>query len=1190
MAFDAGNVPIARDPQIQEIYRQFDRVLTGGHGMSVIVGSAGVGKTYLVESCIDFFANNNAALIRTKCRQHSKGSLSPLVNILDRIIDHILTLPNASYQKIKDKVNESMGDRFAILGSLCPRILEAIGSPRETAETQHSPAEVAEAVVHFIRILSVPLFPMVIFIDDIQWCDEISLGILQRLTADHGVNIHFILAYRDDEAPRFLRRFIQEHGARVVSLPCFTGDEARQYIRASLDGEIEHGEALDEILYSLTGGNAFYLSALLRDFLDQGIIHGSGPGRYGFDVEKIRRLHLPGGVKQAILEKTRGLGEDEIHLLRVLACCGGAAGYEMMALLGDEDVRALLDRLCEKAVLVRYGEDTYMFIHDIVYNAVYTEIPKNAAARLRLGVINGLIKDNAKKYALVIVSLLIQIDREQLLNEYVHTYIDILHRAAVEAKKTASFAHALELFSLCEYLMEKSQTGASLDLQLDFMECEYVSEHENRARERYGRLIEQYTGDDALAVKLRYIDFYAFSADWERVLSFGKEILASLGLRLRSRFLYGDLVRIRALYTRRSIEGIRNAPVITDKRILTILRVLTIMFPGANRIDEKLFTMITVKLALLTGQYGNSRYSGIGYACACYLLFFVFNGYYSGNRLQKLTLELLEEEGRGYDKAIPYALIGTFTYHLCNPFSDTLKVLGRSIQYAPAENEYLYSNYAIVFSIITKYVMGEKLPQIGAYIRQSMSKKKRLENYLTRHMYDIYISQIAYLEEGYEDYRDRADREKQSFHETISLNYEMIRVHRLLIEGRIRDAFNLADRIEDRVWRHKGFVLNGHFAFYSALSRMMVYHSLPTLEKRKNKRIIKRHIRWIKKCARFDNSSCKAMALLLETEYNFYIRKKQGTDKDHYRAMVFARQDQNIQLEALANLLISRHYTYNLKLSVFYAGEAARLFRQWGARYIADVIGKAAGADVPVEAQSKDEKPVSTGDIRDALTYINRINTMSHEEICREFIDLILQEHTVKRCALLFEQNDDMYVWYDRSARRQWDIDNTATSIKYMDNIPQTLIRYVSRTGEGAAVDGRGRESLFMTDPYLADQDMSIACFPMKQDDILAGIVYMECDGQITDTTLAVIRDFTPTVIGKMKGAPGPQASGAALTNRESEIMNLLSKGLSNEEVSRKLYVTVGTVRNHLSNIYRKLGVASRVQAVLKAGELNLLS
>jgi NarL family two-component system response regulator LiaR len=53
------------------------------------------------------------------------------------------------------------------------------------------------------------------------------------------------------------------------------------------------------------------------------------------------------------------------------------------------------------------------------------------------------------------------------------------------------------------------------------------------------------------------------------------------------------------------------------------------------------------------------------------------------------------------------------------------------------------------------------------------------------------------------------------------------------------------------------------------------------------------------------------------------------------------------------------------------------------------------------------------------------------------------------------------------------------------------------------------------------------------------------------------------------------------LTPRETEIMNLLSKGLLDKEMADRLGISLQTVKNHLKNIYHKQNVKNRLEAIL---------
>jgi DNA-binding NarL/FixJ family response regulator len=73
--------------------------------------------------------------------------------------------------------------------------------------------------------------------------------------------------------------------------------------------------------------------------------------------------------------------------------------------------------------------------------------------------------------------------------------------------------------------------------------------------------------------------------------------------------------------------------------------------------------------------------------------------------------------------------------------------------------------------------------------------------------------------------------------------------------------------------------------------------------------------------------------------------------------------------------------------------------------------------------------------------------------------------------------------------------------------------------------------------------------------------------------------------------APKPAAPSEAfpeLTAREAEVLDLIAQGLNNQDIARRLYLSPKTVRNHVSNIFLKLQVADRAQAIVRAREAGL--
>lgn len=61
------------------------------------------------------------------------------------------------------------------------------------------------------------------------------------------------------------------------------------------------------------------------------------------------------------------------------------------------------------------------------------------------------------------------------------------------------------------------------------------------------------------------------------------------------------------------------------------------------------------------------------------------------------------------------------------------------------------------------------------------------------------------------------------------------------------------------------------------------------------------------------------------------------------------------------------------------------------------------------------------------------------------------------------------------------------------------------------------------------------------------------------------------------------------LNNREYEVLQLLAKGYSNAEIAGKLFLSVSTIKTHVSNLYFKMDVKSRTQAITKAKQLKII-
>jgi DNA-binding NarL/FixJ family response regulator len=71
---------------------------------------------------------------------------------------------------------------------------------------------------------------------------------------------------------------------------------------------------------------------------------------------------------------------------------------------------------------------------------------------------------------------------------------------------------------------------------------------------------------------------------------------------------------------------------------------------------------------------------------------------------------------------------------------------------------------------------------------------------------------------------------------------------------------------------------------------------------------------------------------------------------------------------------------------------------------------------------------------------------------------------------------------------------------------------------------------------------------------------------------------ITVKLLRRMIPPQAPTASGEALSERELDVVRLVARGATNAEIAAELFISAGTVKNHLANVQRRLGVRNRVE------------
>jgi DNA-binding CsgD family transcriptional regulator len=82
---------------------------------------------------------------------------------------------------------------------------------------------------------------------------------------------------------------------------------------------------------------------------------------------------------------------------------------------------------------------------------------------------------------------------------------------------------------------------------------------------------------------------------------------------------------------------------------------------------------------------------------------------------------------------------------------------------------------------------------------------------------------------------------------------------------------------------------------------------------------------------------------------------------------------------------------------------------------------------------------------------------------------------------------------------------------------------------------------------------------------------------------------FITSPVPAVTNFEGPDPDDLGISKREFEVLGLMAEGYSNQEIAEKTFLSINTVKTHISNLFVKLDVKRRTQAISRAKELNLL-
>jgi len=489
---------IGRHPEWQRLLDAFRTASSGTPGLALITGEPGIGKSRLAEELLAWARRQGVTVASTRSYPtEGELSLAPVTDWLRtaELRPGLLRLDPTWLSELSRVLPELRAERPDLP---VPEPITEYGQRQRFFE----------ALARSVLIASQPL---VLLVDDLQWCDRETIEWLHYLLRfDPRARMLVVGTARDEEIPgqhplRGLLLHLRAGRIPVTELALEALDAAES---ASLAGHVARRE-LDEMaalrLFRETEGNPLFVVEMARAGL------GAAPAPVR-DRPGPVRVALPSKVQAIIESRLAQLSQPAREIARVAAAIGRGFQLDLLLMSGQvsEDVAvSALDELWQRRIVREIGANQFDFTHDKIREVTYAEIGPAQRRLLHHRIAEALERIHAE--ALDPVSGIVASHHERAGLDA--RAIELYQRAAAVAQRTYANEDAIDLLRRALVLLERqppnlARDGRELRIQLALarlyrMTKGWTSPEVERTLDRSVALCDT-VGDDAQRAQALY--------------------------------------------------------------------------------------------------------------------------------------------------------------------------------------------------------------------------------------------------------------------------------------------------------------------------------------------------------------------------------------------------------------------------------------------------------------------------------------------------------------------------------------------------------------------------------------------------------------------------------------------------------------------------------------------------------------
>ncbi|MCX4240621.1 trifunctional serine/threonine-protein kinase/ATP-binding protein/sensor histidine kinase [Paraliomyxa miuraensis] len=1182
--FEVPQTLYGRSEELSLLLGAFDRVARGGSELLLLAGYSGIGKSSLVNEVHKPIAARGGHFIKGKHDQYKRDvPYSAITQAFEGMVEAILMEPPQHVEHWRARIQEALGANGKVVVDIVPSLELLIGPPAPLSPLSATEARNRFTATFraFVRALARPGHPLVLFLDDMQWANRSSLGLLESLLVDADTpGLLVIAAYRDNEVdaahPFTLAVQEIERSATTVDrieLGPLALPDVTALVGATVRGSDDVALPLATLLHRRTAGNPFFLVQLLRTLHEDGLFSLDDHGRWTWDMPQILALGLTDDVVDLMASRLTRLPESTKALLRLASCIGNQFDLGVLARASGRplrDVAASLWPTLEDGLVLPLTNDyavllgsglsastglaheelheqveravrdgdlrvVYRFLHDRVQQAAYALIPpeERKVTHLELGrlLLGDGIADPLSDKIFDIVSHL-NLGIELVTDSEERFRIARLnHRAAQRARAATAYRTAVSHYAIAMDLLGSEvwslDDRLALELHRERAECEYIIGNFSRADEIAAiASARSKTPLDKAAIHSMRVQLYmSEGASFVRATEIAIEALGLLGYAIpatedeRKAAVDREIARLDRLMEGREIAELEGHFAMTDPTRRAAMDLMMVGWSAAYLARDLTVSSLMAYLMVTTSlEHGHTTISPFGYVI--YGLMQGLEGDYPrGYQFGRLAMRL----NQLYPDAGITAKAGNIFAHTLNayfnPLETNLQYYATTIEVAPQVDEFLFVVWAILFTMFTKTMKGDPLPDVFEtstkyldFVLQSKNRDiigaYRMHRQMVRALQGLTRERDSLDEDGgFSEAEGLAEYDRDQFH-SGKLWHGVFRTGVHVVFNEYRAALESARLTEEVIPFDIGMVVTTNHYFYQSLALAAIYDEQDEAERERSMELLASNLGKLSGWAETAPMNFAHRRDLVAAEIARCRGDAEAAARLYDSSIDGARtqgamHDEAVAAEAAARFHLARGL---VRIARLYMSDACYCYTRWGADgKVADLKARhesllvaegVLGVTAPKEHSSGRNAAtlaatVDLGSMMKAAQVIS--GEIEKQALVDQLMRITIENAGARHGWLTLDGPEGVTIIASVSIDSEEPVRLESTPLERAPEPLPAIVRYVIKTREPLVLHDAARHGPFESDPRLRERECkSIVAVPLLRQGQLTGVLYLE--------------------------------------------------------------------------------------------------